>query len=344
MKKILSLVVSGLLVGSLMVGCSDDTKDKTENSNNTRQEQKAFKEEIITDNEYIKMTLVGKEKNEYGFIALKVLVENKTDNDLIVYTDNTQVNGVMNNPYWCCNVNGKSKSYSFIEWDPDSDTNANVKTVEDLKNIKGDIYITGDDYVEIFRTQVSILSNETKETSKSTDEEENEVLATKPVLPEKTTESNKNTETKDITSKDNKTTQKNTTKDESEKNNSTNKKNTTKKEDTTKKEEPKQKGYYVTCPNGHKVYTENGDWNCNQCEDDYMKQQEEEDFSSDDNIDDETGLAKVKDGTHLGENNPEADYVDTYNKYWHGEYEEGSDEYNDAYNKLYGDDTEDTTE
>ena len=75
-----------------------------------------------------------------------------------------------------------------------------------------------------------------------------------------------------------------------------------------------------------------------------MKQQEEEDFSSDDNIDDETGLAKVKDGTHLGENNPDADYVDTYNKYWHGEYEEGSDEYNDAYNKLYGDDTEDTTE
>ena len=44
---------------------------------------------------------------------------------------------------------------------------------------------------------------------------------------------------------------------------------------TTKKEEPKQKGYYVTCPNGHKVWTVNGDYDCQQCYDDYMNQKDD---------------------------------------------------------------------
>ena len=236
MKKLLSLVVSGLLVGSLMVGCSDDTKDKTENSNNTRQEQKAFKEEIITDNEYIKMTLVGKEKNEYGFITLKVLVENKTDNDLIVYTDNTEVNGVMNEPYWTCNVNGKSKAYSFIEWDPDSDTNANIKTVDDLKNIKGEIYITGDDYVEIFRTQISILNDETKE---SNDNKE-EVVAEKPSSDKTDSKSEeKKVETKTASNEKKQTEPTNSTSKKSENNNST------KKEEPTKKEEAQEEAQEI---------------------------------------------------------------------------------------------------
>ena len=49
--------------------------------------------------------------------------------------------------------------------------------------------------------------------------------------------------------------------------------NTTKED---KKEEPKQKGYWVTCPNGHKVWTVNGDYDCQQCYDDYMNQKDDE--------------------------------------------------------------------
>lgn len=48
--------------------------------------------------------------------------------------------------------------------------------------------------------------------------------------------------------------------------------NTTKED---KKEEPKQEGYYVTCPNGHKVWTVNGDYDCQQCYDDYMNQKDD---------------------------------------------------------------------
>ena len=49
--------------------------------------------------------------------------------------------------------------------------------------------------------------------------------------------------------------------------------NTTKED---KKEEPKQKGYWVTCSNGHKVWTVNGDYDCQQCYDDYMNQKDDE--------------------------------------------------------------------
>ena len=49
--------------------------------------------------------------------------------------------------------------------------------------------------------------------------------------------------------------------------------NTTKED---KKEEPKQEGYYTTCPNGHKVWTVNGDYDCQQCYDDYMNQEDDE--------------------------------------------------------------------
>ena len=162
-KKILSLGLAGLLSASLLVGCGS-TEVKTESSKpeQPKQEQKAVFDEVIADNEYIKMTLVGKEKNEYGAIALKVLVENKTDNRLLVSTENLQVNGVMNDPYWSCTVNAKAQAYNFIEWYIDSDLNTNVKTVDDLKNINGDLQIavaipgTDNEYETEFRTQTSI--------------------------------------------------------------------------------------------------------------------------------------------------------------------------------------------
>ena len=63
-------------------------------------------------------------------------------------------------------------------------------------------------------------------------------------------DNNKSTQ-KDINQKETKSTKEVTQKKSNE--------NTTKED---KKEEPKQKGYWVTCPNGHKVWTVNGDYDC----------------------------------------------------------------------------------
>ena len=93
----------------------------------------------------------------------------------------------------------------------------------------------------------------------------------------KDTNQKETTSTKEVSQKK---SNENTTKDKSEKNNSTQKKTTsntdTKEKETPKKEEPKQKGYWVTCSNGHKVWTVNGDYDCQQCYDDYMNQEDDE--------------------------------------------------------------------
>lgn len=77
-------------------------------------------------------------------------------------------------------------------------------------------------------------------------------------------DNNKSTQ-KDTNQKETKSTKEATQKKSNE--------NTTKED---KKEEPKQKGYYTTCSNGHKVWTVNGDYDCQQCYDDYMNQEDDE--------------------------------------------------------------------
>ena len=100
-----------------------------------------------------------------------------------------------------------------------------------------------------------VLTKTVKEATK----DDTEVEATKDKEKEKTPsqDNNKSSEKQVNTKKDNKSTQK-------------------KSNENTTKEEPKQKGYWVTCSNGHKVWTVNGDYDCQQCYDDYMNQKDDE--------------------------------------------------------------------
>ena len=54
------------------------------------------------------------------------------------------------------------------------------------------------------------------------------------------------------------------------------------------KEEPESRGDYITCPNGHRVYTENGDYDCQRCYEDYLNEQYEESIQEADNADIDT--------------------------------------------------------
>ena len=83
-------------------------------------------------------------------------------------------------------------------------------------------------------------------------------------------DNNKSSEKQVNTKKDN---NKSTPKDTNQKETTSN--TDTKEKETPKKEEPKQKGYWVTCSNGHKVWTVNGDYDCQQCYDDYMNQEDD---------------------------------------------------------------------
>ena len=105
-------------------------------------------------------------------------------------------------------------------------------------------------------------------TVKEVTKDDTEVEATKDKEEKKapSQDNNKSSEKQVNTKKDN--TNKSTKEATQKKSN----KNTTKED---KKEEPKQKGYWVTCSNGHKVWTVNGDYDCQQCYDDYMNQEDD---------------------------------------------------------------------
>ena len=122
------------------------------------------------------------------------------------------------------------------------------------------------------------------ETVKEVTKDDTEVETTKDKEEKKapSQDNNKSSEKQVNTKKDNnKSTQKDTNQKEIKSTKEVTQKKTTsntdtKEKETPKKEEPKQKGYWVTCSNGHKVWTVNGDYDCQQCYDDYMNQKDDE--------------------------------------------------------------------
>ena len=118
-------------------------------------------------------------------------------------------------------------------------------------------------------------------TVKEVTKDDTEVETTKDKEEEKTPsqDNNKSSEKQVNTKKDNdnvtvkKDTNQKETKSTKEATQKKSNENTTKED---KKEEPKQEGYYTTCSNGHKVWTVNGDYDCQQCYDDYMNQEDDE--------------------------------------------------------------------
>ena len=251
-KKGISVLLSGMLLSGMLVGCSDN-KDKTMDKADTKIEEQKFNEEVVADNEYFKMTVLDKDMDEYNsFVRIKVLVENKTDKDIIVYLENICVDGVMNDPAWCVEVTANNKAYPYIEWLIDSETNPNVKTVEDLKNIDGEIYVTDSNYNELFRTDINMLmtkdnvKTEAKATKEKKDKEievakdkseEKEVAKDKEEEKAPSQDNNKSDEKQIDTKKDN---------------------NSTKKKPVTK-EEPKEKPVY-----DEYGYDQNGNYDPNE--------------------------------------------------------------------------------
>ena len=124
-----------------------------------------------------------------------------------------------------------------------------------------------------------VLTKTVKEVTK----DDTEVEATKDKEKEFPPQDNNKSSEKQVNTKkdNNKSTQKDTNQKEIKSTKEVTQKKTTsntdtKEKETPKKEEPKQKGYWVTCSNGHKVWTVNGDYDCQQCYDDYMNQEDDE--------------------------------------------------------------------
>ena len=120
-KKFLGFIVL-IIISAGLIGCSIMGKNK------------ADAEDISTDKE---MEAVGNIEK----INQKLIDD---DNVAITITDVT-VNGKKNNPLWSTVVSAGSKSNENVIWwvgNKSDKYNPNVKTLEDLKNVKGTVVVS----------------------------------------------------------------------------------------------------------------------------------------------------------------------------------------------------------
>jgi len=220
------------IIGNKVIkGNDNETKETTKNENNN------FTKKVILDNDVCKFTVLEPVEDEsMKTVGYKVLVENKTNDTISVGLQDVSVDGVMNDPMWAVDVTAKNKAYSQVEWITNSITNENVKSIEDIKDVKGRVYImNADTGEELCNENVDLLTSKNdedkKEDKKKTEESKDDQSDNSNKTSKKSSNSNSNTSSKK----------------------STNKNKSNKKDD----------GYYVTCPDcGRQIYTINGDWDC----------------------------------------------------------------------------------
>ena len=266
----MSVLLASMIAGSMLVGCSSNKFDSTEYlSDSGKQALQVLKNE---DREYKKiesLTILGEVEYKDQYVSITGKVDN------IKFEDNLMVMWLDSD----CN----ESPYPIRVYIP--------KNMVDVKFNEGDTITAKGRFNKLAQHKddkdlkywhINAYFLELGDTTGNKTTDNKEVEAAKKPSPKKTTVSISDEKQEQALDKPD---------------------SKPKKEDNNKSyEEPKQKGYWVTCPNGHQVYTENGDWNCNQCEDEWQEQQETEEAEDlYGELDDETGLAKVKEGTHLEE-------------------------------------------
>lgn len=297
MKKSISILLSGMLLSGMLVGCSsefDSTEYLDENGkeliekyedrekyNYIKVESLDYMSESLYKDKYIMITGKVTDIEESGQFCYEIsfdFEENHTVNFIRVFINKNMIDVKFNKGdtitvYGRCN-GIQTKRYddkSFDYW-----------------------------HINAYFLELGDTTNKEKSTKKDDVEakatEEKEVETAKDKSEEKETAKDKKEE-KSSSQDNNKSNEKQI---DTKKDNDNSTKEKPKKKDTNTKKDTKEehRGYYVTCPNGHKIYTENGDWDCIECDDDWQEQQE-----ADDTEEYEDGY--IKDGTHLGENNPD---------------------------------------
>lgn len=114
----------------------------------------SIKNEIIIDNELIKITITGlNEKNDYGNKEINIEIENRTNTDINVNFTDVSVNGLMAELYVGCNITANKKIREILEF-------SNVE-IDKLANIEGFIYVyDANTYTPMDNYSFSALRNE----------------------------------------------------------------------------------------------------------------------------------------------------------------------------------------
>lgn len=71
---------------------------------------------VIIDNESVKVTVIGYMKDSLLGYSVKLFLENKTDKEVMFSTDEASVNGFMTNPIFATNVSAGKCTFTSMSW------------------------------------------------------------------------------------------------------------------------------------------------------------------------------------------------------------------------------------
>lgn len=200
-KAVIIVSIVALIIGSssIILGNSNDKVEISGKSEDKKSYN--FAKKVVLDNDICKLTVLEPFEDEtMCTVGYKVLVENKTDKTINVGLQNVSVDGVMNDPCWAIDITPKDKAYSQIEWITNLNTNKNVKSIDDIKNVKAKIYIMDSDtFEELCNKNIKLLTGDSKK--EDTDNKEDNKTSTKTTNQNKSNNSSSKKQTTNNTKK-----------------------------------------------------------------------------------------------------------------------------------------------
>ena len=115
------LIIFTACSGSKEEGTSSDNQETpsanvVENSKKEEDNKPEFEELTVVDNDYMTMKFTDLDVNGSWGYTLKVNIENKSDNDLLIGMNNASIDGVMCDPFWATSVAVGKKMNGDISW------------------------------------------------------------------------------------------------------------------------------------------------------------------------------------------------------------------------------------
>jgi len=113
-------------------GSTPEAAPTTTTPATTKPEEPAFEEIVLAENDDITVKITAITQDPIWGYTLKVLLENKTDKELMFTVDDVSVNGFMCDPFWAISVAGGKKSNSSISWLESSFAENGIDQVEEI--------------------------------------------------------------------------------------------------------------------------------------------------------------------------------------------------------------------
>lgn len=155
-KKLLGLLLTLILTLGI-VGCSSQESEKVDSGDATPTEKKKDdpvkedkqEEVVLIDDELVKIVITEKVNDEIMGKMYKLVIENKSEQKIIVQSRDMSVDGVMQDPIFSVDIMPEKKANAdmiFME----------VDSLDGLKNVEGRLIIIDENYSDLNSYNINI--------------------------------------------------------------------------------------------------------------------------------------------------------------------------------------------